>query len=309
MTLKEQIKALAAEAGYVACGIAGTEPFEDYRAALQDRMRRFPEAAELYRELEGRVDPRAVAPWARSIVVCIRHYGKYALPEKLVGHIARNYLCDRRSKACPDAIMPRKMKTGLAGMGLRVKTGGVPGRAAAVRAGVAGFGRNGFAYAAGYGSWINIESWMIDAEVEPDTPAPPAPCPEGCRACRQACPTGALQEPYMMRQDRCVAFLTFEAPEPIEPALWAKMNGWVYGCDVCQQVCPMNQGKWQPRETMPWLDDVADLLTPEALAAMDQETYSKVVFPLLGYIPEDNLARWHRNAKRAAEAGRGKRGH
>jgi epoxyqueuosine reductase len=306
VTIKTQIKALAAEVGYAACGIAGTQPFEDYRAALQDRITRFPEAAELYRELEGRVEPRAVAPWARSIVVCVRHYGKYAIPDRLVGLIARNYLCDRRIKACPDNGMPGSMKAGLKRLGLRVKTGGVPGRAAAVRAGVAGFGRNNFAYADGCGSWINIESWMVDAEMEADTPAAPAPCPEGCRACIKACPTGALCEPYVMRQDRCTAYLTFEAPEPIAPELWEKMGKWIYGCDVCQQACPMNKGKWERREPTPWLDEVLDQLTPEALAAMDQETYRKVVFPLFSYISEDNLARWHANARRAVEAG-GKR--
>jgi epoxyqueuosine reductase len=305
MTLKEKIKALAAECGYNACGIAGLEPFEDYRAALQDRIHRFPEAAELYRELEGRVDPRAVAPWAGSIVVCVRRYGKYAVPEELVGHIGRNYLCDRRIKACPDHSMPKKMKAGLVGMGARVKTGGVPGRAAAVRAGVAGFGRNNFVYAEGCGSWINIESWLIDAELEPDLPSPPAPCPDGCQACRKACPTGALQAPYVMRQDRCIAYLTFEAPEPVAPELWGKMGSWVYGCDVCQQVCPLNQGKWARQESTPWLDEVLDRLTPAALAGMDQDTYEKIVYPLFGYIPKDNLARWQANARRAVEAGSG----
>jgi epoxyqueuosine reductase len=300
---KAQIKALAIELGYAACGVAGVEPFEDYRAALQDRIKRFPEAAELYRELEGRVDPRAVAPWAKSIVVCVRRYGKYAIPGELVGHIGRNYLCDRRIKACPDHTMPGKMKAGLVRLGARVKTGGVPGRAAAVRAGVAGFGRNSFVYAGGCGSWVNIESWMINAELEPDLPAPPAPCPEGCQACRNACPTGALQEPYIMRQDRCTAYLTFEAPEPVAPELWGKMGKWVYGCDVCQQVCPLNKGTWERRDSTPWLDEVLDHLTPAALAVMDQDTYEKVVHPLFGYIPKDNLARWQANARRAVAAG------
>ena len=88
-----------------------------------------------------------------------------------------------------------------------------------------------------------------------------------------------------------------------------KMDGWVYGCDACQQACPMNRGKWQPREPMPWLDDVSDLLTPEALATMDEETYRKVVFPLFNYIPEDNLARWHANAKRAVGTATERRGY
>jgi hypothetical protein len=65
----------------------------------------------------------------------------------------------------------------------------------------------------------------------------------------------------------------------------------------------MNRGKWEQREPTPWLDEVVDLLTPAALAAMDQGTYEKVVYPLFSYIPKDQLARWHRNARRALEAG------
>lgn len=299
MTLKDQIKQLAAEVGYVACGITGAEPFEDYRAALQERIRCFPEAADLYRELEGRIDPRQGSPWTQSIVVCIRRYGKYAVPEHLLGHLARHYLCDRRIAACPDTAMPKRMKAGLVQLGLRVKVGGVPCRAAAMRAGVARIGRNTFAYAEGCGSWINIEAWKIDARLEPDAPSGAAPCPAGCQACRMACPTGALQGPYVMRQDRCTAYLTFEAPEPVAPELWARMGPWVYGCDACQQACPMNRGAWERREPTPWLDEVAEMLTPAALATMDQETYLKVVYPLFNYIPKDKLARWHANARRA----------
>lgn len=301
MALKDEIKRLAAETGYAACGITCAEPFADFRVAVQDRMRRFPEAADLYRDLEGRADPRANAPWVRSIVVCIRRYGKYAVPESLLGHIGRNYLCDRRIKGCPDHTMPDRMKAGLSRLGLRVRTGGVPSRAAAARAGVARIARNGFAYAEGCGSWINIESWRVDAELEPDPPALPAPCPEGCEACRRACPTGALQAPYLMRYDHCTAFLTFEAAPPVAPALWARMGGWVYGCDACQQACPMNRGRWERREKTPWLDHVVDRLTPASLATMDRATYLSIVHPLFGYIPQDGLERWHANARRALE--------
>jgi epoxyqueuosine reductase len=151
---------------------------------------------------------------------------------------------------------------------------------------------------------MNIESWRVDAELPADRPTVDPPCPEGCRACLDACPTGAIVEPFVLRMDRCVAYLTYDAPEPIPAPLRDRMGGWIYGCDICQEVCPLNRGKWQEREAAPWLEEVAHLLTPEALAGMDEETYRNVVHPLFWYIAPDNLARWHRNARRALDAAR-----
>lgn len=299
MNLKDQIKSLAGELGYAACGITGVQPFEDYRTTLRSLAQRFPESADLCRRLERRAEPLGLNPWARSIIVCVRRYGKYAIPESVANHIGRNYLCDRRIPDCPDTSMPKRMKEGMAALGMRVRTGGVPSREAAVRAGVVQIGKNGFAYAAGCGSWINVEAWMVDAALEPDSPSGPAPCPEGCRACQDACRTKALAAPYVTRIHHCIAYLTYEAPEPIQPELWSKMGPWIYGCDDCQRVCPLNRGQWSREEPAPWLDKVADKLTPEALATMDQATYESVVHPLFGYIPLNNRARWNRNAERA----------
>lgn len=300
MTLKDQIKSLAADAGYHACGIAGVAPFEEFLANLRSHALRFPESADLCLKLERRAAPLGMTPWARAIVVCVRRYGKYAFPESLAAHIGRNYLCDRRIPACPDTAMPKRMKEGLKGLGLRVRTGGVPSREAAVRAGIVRIGKNGFAYAEGAGSWINIEAWMIDAEVEPDVPNTTTPCPEGCTACLDACRTKALVEPYIMRMHHCIAYLTYEAPEPIPADLAGRMGPWIYGCDDCQTACPLNHGAWSREEPTPWLDEVADKLTPEALVNMDQDTYSRIVHPLFDYIPLDNLARWQGNARRAS---------
>ncbi len=302
MSIETQIRELARSVGYVDCRFTTVEPFEDYREAIEDRMRRFPEAAGLYAGMLGRSDPRATAPWARAVVVGVREYGKYALPPGLTGHIGRNYLADRRIPACPDHAMPKRMKAGLVALGCRVKTGGVPCRAAAARAGAARIGRNGFAYARGYGSWINIEAWLVDAELAPDAPDREPLCPPDCHACLEACPTRAIVDPYVMRMDRCVAYLTYGAPEPVAPDVWAQMGERVYGCDVCQTACPLNAGAWREKEPAPWLDAVAGSLTPEALASMDEHTYRTIVYPLFSYIPETGLARWHANAKRACAA-------
>ena len=305
MSLESQIRDLAHSIGYAGCRFTSAEPFEDYRRALEDRQRQFPEAAGLYAAMRGRADPRGSAPWARSIIVAVRDYGKYRLPPGLAGHIGRNYLADRRIAACPDAAMPKRMKEGLIALGLRVKMGGVPCRAAAARCGLVRIGRNGFAYTREHGSWINVEAWRVDAELVPDPSDPEPLCPPGCRACQAACPTAAIVEPYVMRMDRCVAYLTYGAPGPIDAELESKMGGWIYGCDACQEACPLNVGKWRDEEPAPWLEAVAGRLTPEALATMDEAAYREFVHPLLWYLPDtpEGLARWHANARRACRRG------
>ncbi|MEI6970549.1 MAG: 4Fe-4S double cluster binding domain-containing protein [bacterium] len=306
LDLATSIKTLAARAGYAACGITTAEPFEDYAAAIDERIRRFPEAAALYGEMRHRADPRAKNPWVRSAIVCLRRYGKYDLPPEPIGLIGRSYLADRRFAGCPDHDMPKRMKAGLIELGLRVRTGGVPCRAAAVRAGLARFGRNGFAYSERYGSWVNIEAWLVDADLPADAPATGCPCPEDCDACIRACPTRALEAPFTMRMDRCIAYLTYGAPLPVADDLADRMGCWIYGCDACQDVCPLNRGKWEPLEKAAWLDEVRAHLTAEALAGMDAETYRKLIHPRFWYIPEDDPGRWRANAARAVRLGGGR---
>lgn len=298
--LKEDIRNLALKAGFSECGFTSVAQFEDYEGALRKSASADIDAAARYTSMLARARPAERLKWAKSIVVCVRRYGKYKLPEELVGHIGRNYLCDSRNKSCPDNEIDHKFVEGLRELGVRYKRGGLPDRAAAARAGVVRMGRNNFAYSR-HGSWINIETWVLDADIEPDEPTNDCPCPEGCSACIDACPTKALHAPYEMRMSRCIAYLSYSAPQPIEKELWDLMGGWVYGCDVCQQVCPMNQGKWEEAEDMPWIDEFTERLTPNALMRMDYDTYRNIVHPRFWYIKLDDLERWHLNAARAVD--------
>ena len=304
--LTQQVKALATEVGYVDCGVTTAEPFSDYVTILREKMRRFPAVRPLLEHQLKREEPRRTAPWAQAIVVCVHYYGKYRLPPGLSDYIGRSYLADRRCKKSPENDLPARFSRGLKELGLRIKRGGVPDRAAAVRAGVARIGRNGFAYADRYGSWVNIETWRVDAALRPDRPAGGSPCPDDCQLCREACPSGAVVEPCGIRMDRCIAWLTYEAPFPIEDELWSAMGPWIYGCDICQEICPLNRGKWRAEMDAAWISEVADSLTPQALADMNQDEYENVVHPRFWYIARDDLARWHANACRSLEWRAGK---
>lgn len=299
--LVSEIKKAALESGYIDCGITDAQPFDTYAEALKKRIKDFPDSSTLYEPMFNRVDPRHSAPWVNSIVVCVHHYGKFRLPAGVGRHIGRNYLADRRTEANPDHEIHKAFSARLKSLGLRIKRGGVPERLAGARAGVVSIGRNGFAYHNQTGSWINIESWRVDAALPPDKPDYDCPCPDGCSACIDACPTKALCAPFLMHMDHCIAHLTYRAERPIADHLWQAMGEWIYGCDICQLVCPLNKGKWRDDIPMPWLDIVSDLLKPEALAVMDEETYRRKIFPLFWYISENDVERWHANARRACE--------
>ncbi|MFC1737296.1 epoxyqueuosine reductase, partial [Candidatus Hydrogenedentota bacterium] len=231
-----------------------------------------------------------------SIVVCIRYYGKYRLPEEPLGHIGKYYLADQRMPLCPDYQLPLRMEAGFERLDLRYKAAKVPDRWAAARA--------GFTRTAEHGTWVNIDTWVVETELTPDEPTLDIPCPPDCRACIDACPTGALVEPFVMRMDHCIANLSYHTPHPIQQELWEKMGGWIYGCDACQDACPMNKGKWVEQEDAFWQFDVAEHLSPEALANMDEGTYRTIVYPRFWYNFADEIARWHANAKRALKSKR-----
>jgi epoxyqueuosine reductase len=112
-------------------------------------------------------------------------------------------------------------------------------RAAAVRAGVAFYGKNTMAITRRHGSWVVLGALVTDVEIEA-TPALELDCGE-CRLCIDACPTGALDEPGTLDSTKCLSYWS-QAPAAVPVPYRAEMGDMVYGCDICQDVCPWNRG-------------------------------------------------------------------
>ena len=168
-------------------------------------------------------------------------------------------------------------------------------REGAVRAGIAFYGKNTLAITRRFGSWVVLGTLVTDLEIE-STPALELDC-GSCRLCIDACPTGALDEPGVLDSTKCLSYWT-QAPEPIPEGYRAELGDSVYGCDICQDVCPWNRGIERRRQDasppadatpvvslVDWLDRAGD----ELVAEVDRL-----------YVPR-NDARWlRRNALVAA---------
>ena len=122
-------------------------------------------------------------------------------------------------------------------------------RAAANRAGIGWFGKNANVLNPNFGSWMFLGQIITDLDLDPDAPSRKS-C-GNCTRCIVDCPTGAIVAPYVVDNGRCISYLTIENRGPIPRELRPLMQDWVFGCDICQDVCPVNRKARQPAQPIP----------------------------------------------------------
>jgi epoxyqueuosine reductase len=203
------------------------------------------EMAYLEGRVEDRVDPRRLLDGARTVVAVGWVYDPGARPTARpgTGEVARYAGGDdyhdpmlKRLRGFESAL------ASLAGTGVRtrsyVDTGPVQERVFAAYAGLGWVGKNTCLIHPRLGSYLLLGVVITDLELEPDL-LEPDHC-GSCRACLEACPTGALTAPRVLDATRCIAYATIEARGPIDVALREAHGDRVFGCDICQEVCPWN---------------------------------------------------------------------
>ena len=296
MSLTEDIKDFALDLGYSRVGITTADPFPGYIAELRARQDMY--AFYINRSnspLKG-AEPRSLMPSAKSIVMVVYDAFKESFPEKLVGKIGRIYQarCYLPPSHRINGARYRLMRDFLENNGCQVDHKiRVPERLAACRAGIVTYGKNGFAFADGIGSFVVISSFVIDRNLECDAPTHEVKCPPKCTLCIDACPTGSLYEPMKIDPRRCIGFNHWTTQEEgdsyvgavgsyIPPEIREKMGTWIHGCDICQEVCPRNRKRLKAQLPQnEFLTRVAEDFELTKLLNLSDEFFTKRVQPLM----------------------------
>ena len=276
MSLTDQIKTLARQLGFDLVGIAPAErpahwPF--YLAWL--RKGYAGQMAYLSRNLERRADPQTVVPGAKSLLCVGINYappaevrGENGTPRGQVSRYARgeDYHDVMKGRLLDLLADIQELAPGTDGR-VYVDTGPVLERDFAVRAGLGWFGKHTNLIHKRKGSWFFLGEILLTLELAGDGPQPDH-C-GSCTRCIEACPTDAIVAPYVLDSNRCISYLTIELKGPIPTPLRPGLGNWVYGCDICQEVCPWNEkharptreGAFEAREgmTAPVLADLLEL--------------------------------------------------
>lgn len=262
VSLSERIKAKALEIGFNKIGIAPA-------AALQPENERLAkwltagfqgEMVWIEREPGKRTDPQLLFPGARSVVVAALNY---FTPHEHAddpdhGKISRYAWGDDYHDVVKEKLRELLLwieaeVPGVSGKAC-VDTAPIMDKAWAVRAGLGWMGKHSNVITKEYGSWIFIGELLLDIELEYDLETVPDHC-GSCTACLDACPTQAIVAPYVVDSRACLSYATIELRSTELPeAISENMKGWIYGCDICQDVCPWNrfekptdEARFQPR--------------------------------------------------------------
>lgn len=286
-SLTERVKTAAIETGFDLVGVARPEaPAELAFFASWVARGHAGEMAYLSSQVAKRSDLRAAFPWARS-VVCVGLQYDTAAPYSNTapgdrGWIAR-YAWGDDYHDVMTALLDRfaARLAGLAGpfrSRRYADTGPIAEKAYAAAAGLGAYGKNTCLLHPEQGSWFFLGELVTDLDLDPDTPRTDM-C-GSCTACLDVCPTGAFPAPYVLDATRCISYLTIEAKGAIPEALRPGVGRHVFGCDLCQDVCPWNRKR---RHTGPEAFEAREGLQAPALPE------------LAGLSPEDFAARFRRS--------------
>jgi epoxyqueuosine reductase len=279
MTLASAVKSRASELGFAACGVTHPGPsahgdwLERWLAKGYAGTMRY-----LHRQASRRKDPGLIMPEARSVVVVLDNYytpdreidqrppriAKYARGEDY------HRVTQRRLSVLAEFLRER-------GAGLTrtfADAGPVPERELAQRAGLGWIGKNSMLISPTAGSFFFIGSIFTDLALPPDLPFELDRC-GSCTRCLDACPTQAFVEPRLLDATRCISYLTIEQRGPIPPDLAERFEGYAFGCDICNDVCPWNQRFARPTDIPEFLPNSLPGPEPDLFENMDQEEFTQ----------------------------------
>jgi len=259
------VKEQAAQLGFLDCRVARATMLEDEARNLESWLLKGNNAGMDYmsNHFDLRIDPSKLVPGAKSVIVLALNYFPSTTLEAEIKLSKYAYGRDYHK------VIRKKLKAFI--RVLESKYGSINGRgfvdsapvmekAWAVRSGIGWMGKHTNVLTKQMGSFYFLSVLISDLELLPDSPVTDH-C-GSCTACIDACPTNALQ-PYELDANKCISYLTIELKdEVIDPSFKDQMEGWAFGCDICQDVCPWNRfskphsmSDFEPKETLQAMTD------------------------------------------------------
>ena len=241
------IKTEAKNLGFIFCGIAKADFLEEEAPRLESWLKKGMHGEMQYMEnhFDKRLDPRLLVDGAKSVIsLCLNYYTDEQQVDPLAPRISKYaYGTDYHN------VIKDKLKRLLEI--INEKIGEVNGRAFvdsapvldkvwAKRAGLGWVGKNTNLINTKTGSFFFLAELIVDIDLEYDIPATADHCGT-CTRCIDACPTEAIVAPYVVNGSRCISYLTIELKNEIPQEFKGEMDNWMFGCDICQDVCPWNR--------------------------------------------------------------------
>lgn len=281
MSISEKLREKAKEIGFAAIGFSRATSLDSEAKRLQDWLSKgyAADMAWMYREPEKRTDPQLIFPGVKTIISgAVNYYTPYEHEENgHTGKISRYAWGDDYHDVVKEKFrhLLAWLASELPGVNgkICVDTTPIMDKAWAVRGGLGWIGKHSNLITRDHGSWVFLGELLIDVEVDNYDQPMDDHC-GSCTACLDACPTSAIIEPYVVDAAKCISYATIEYRGDTLPSnISDDLDGWIYGCDVCQDVCPWNRfekptdvARFQPRND----ETSVDL---ERIAQMEHDEY------------------------------------
>lgn len=249
MTLESRLLDEARRLGFDRAGIASPAPADGFDRLAGWLDRGFAgDMAYMHNHREARRDPRSIYPPVRAVIMVGMNYApdrsRRVEPAEHPARIAlyaqaADYHLVLRERL---RLLGRWLKEQVPGCWGRVCVDSAPllERDFARRAGLGWFGKNTMLLDRRLGSFFVLGGLLVDVPLEPTAPFEASHCGT-CTACLDACPTGAFAAPYQLDARRCISYLTIEVKTALPEKERREVGDWLFGCDICQDVCPWNR--------------------------------------------------------------------
>ena len=243
--ISEKIKAEARRLGFLSCGISEAAFLEEEAPRLERWLKQGMHGEMSYMEdyFDKRLDPRKLVPGARSVISLLYNYFPSQQPREDSYKVSKyaygedyHFVIKRKLKELMAFIQEA---VGEVHGRAFVDSAPVLDRAWAARSGLGWIGKHSNLLTKEMGSFYFIAELILDLDLESD--APTTDHCGTCTACLDACPTGAIVQPYVVDGSRCISYFTIELKNEIPASMKGQFENWIFGCDICQDVCPWNR--------------------------------------------------------------------